>query len=482
MTYKGISVFEWDIDWMDPANGEWEFDLGELQLGFGRELLDIQQDHIVHGWQFTADFRDDDITDVNTFLDALQGRANPFWFPGPPGQFRVESGIDSFSFRVTEQGADDSWQLHPGLHVWITRSSDTPQAAEVTAVTDIGGGQESVTLADELDYVPDALTKIQPLYLVRLADDTETVEVMAERWQRRSFKVAELPHDYALLEPGVTQPSKPVFLYRFTAQYGSGDVVWRFTSHPTDVTLSDTTVWLAAPIQHNRLSKSTRLGGTVVISGDYDKVEPLRLCVPMRIIAPLKVEVLQSTTAFGAPTLKFVGAGRKPEVIGRKVTLSCSEWGDAMDVKIPTFFIQRDCPYTIYDTATCKADKASKQVSVSITAISGRVITMEGAGLAGLAINWFAGGWVEFGTGINTTKLFVMSSAAASGSVVTATVAEEPSFEVPIAATAVPGCTGERSTCVSKFNNLLNFGGAATPRTNLTLKAIRVNPTTGGKK
>lgn len=217
------------------------------------------------------------------------------------------------------------------------------------------------------------------------------------------------------------------------------------------------------------------------ITGDYDTIEPLRLCIPLRIYVPLKVEILKTDTDFGQPETLFNGTVRNPRLKGRRVTVSCVEWGDAIESKVPNFFIQRTCNYRVYDANTCRASQSSYQKSVSIVALSGRTATIQGAGLTGLAAGWFSEGWIETGTGLDRRVGFVTDSAAASGNQIVLTLSNPLSIEIPASATAVPGCTGERSTCISKFNNLANFGGHETPRDNLTLAAIKVQ-TKGGKK
>ena len=75
MNLYGTSIFEWPIDWMEPANGSWSFNLDEFRIGFGPELTDIDQDHIIHGWEFSAYFQDDDIDSLETFLNSRSSQA-----------------------------------------------------------------------------------------------------------------------------------------------------------------------------------------------------------------------------------------------------------------------------------------------------------------------------------------------------------------------------------------------------------------------
>lgn len=666
MLVNGIPVFVWPINWSDPVNGSWNFNLLELLLGFGPELTDIQQDHIIHGWEFGVDLRESAIDDLTDFLNSLEGRARPFWLPGPAAQFKISDGAAANSFIISEQGAASSWQLHPGGYIWFTRGGDEPQVAKITSVVDNGDGTETVAFEQVLDtqnsssssvnsssstvasftsssssgdssasslnsssssessqssvnssssghsssssegnsssssgypestssssaFIPvDETWQVFPLFLVRLADDNEAIQILAERWQHRTFRVVELPSDYAVISQtgNATEPSAPVYLYRFTADLPDGAITWRFTSHPEDLSLDPlsvqsssssessvdglssssssshstspssnssssrssnssssssstaasvtsssshqgtssssslssssksqssssssssstsshsssssstnqqssssssndlTELWLAVGIEHAGLSRSTKLGGTVTITADYSSVEPLRLLVPMRLAVPLRVEILKTNRELDEPVSVFNGVVRSPELTGLKIKVDCSEWGESMEGQIPNFYIQRVCNYRVYDQFTCRADRASKQVAVTISAAAGRTLIITGA-LSSLAKDWFAQGTIELGAGLNRRVYFVMGNSAPFGNQMEVYISQPFDLETPVGATIIPGCDGLRSTCIAKFDNLVNFGGHATPRENLTLVAIKVDPATGGKK
>lgn len=202
----------------------------------------------------------------------------------------------------------------------------------------------------------------------------------------------------------------------------------------------------------------------------------------MRIAASVRVEILETNQELDEPTSLFHGVVQSPSLSGRKIQVTCNEWGEAMDQKVPNFFIQRVCNYRVYDVGTCRASKAAFQISVTLLGAAGRTIVAQGAGLVGKPQDWFAQGWIDIGTGLDRRVVFIMSSTAAFDDEVELSVSSILDLELPMSAILVPGCDGLRSTCISKFNNLLNFGGHATPKDNLTLIAIKVDATTGGKK
>jgi uncharacterized phage protein (TIGR02218 family) len=647
----GVPVFEWPIDWTDPINADWQFDLREARAGFGPEFYDPQQDHVVHGWEFTCDFRDEDVVEVELFLDRLQGRGRTFWLPGPSAKFRLtEAGptdsssssdsVDNSSsssaeatvLHVLEQGATAGWLLHPGAWLWFTKPGEDPQYAKIVSVSDNGDGTERVQLDRLLDEAPDTSWTCWPLALVRLADDVERADLLGERWVRRTFKVVEVPHAYAELEAGKDpEPRKDVHLYEFVAELSDGSETWRFTSHPTDFTTVDpetqsssssstsaqsassssskssasssssesggisssssstaqsltssstaqsvtssssssstaasvtssssssstssltvddsasrtsssstlgedltssssssspatsssgsatsassssssaslsssqsssssstsaesssssdaATLWVAVPIEHDRLTRGMQLGGTTNLTADYDAVEPLRLLLPLRLAGRLRCRIYQTNVRGDEVTLLFDGECRRPSLDGRRIKVQVVEWGDALDHELPGFFIQRNCNYRVYETSTCKARQVDFTEAVTVTAKSGRHVVVQGAGLAGKAADWYAMGWLQLGSGVYRETLFVVASSAAYGDQITLTTSQPFRGEVPATGSVVAGCDGTRTTCSTKFDNLDNFGGHATPRSNLTLQAIRSEVDAGGKK
>lgn len=542
MNHLGIPVFEFAINWVERVNRKWTLDTRESTLGFGPEILDPQMPHVVTAYDFELQVRNEEIPELDSFMDALKGRGGVFWLPGPAAAFKLSSGSLG-SFVVLEQGAEESWELNPNAYVIFQKHGETSHVSKIISVVDNGDDTETVTIQPAVEAV-DETWQMFPLVLVRMAEDTEKIDIRAERWQGRVIRVVELPNDYTLL-PTQRLVREPVFLYKFTAPLRDGDIIWRYTSHATDVTIendqlqssssssdsqsvssssssskssasfpgesslssssssssSDSRtsasslsssssssdeitedVWISAAIEHSGLKRSNKSGGTVTITGDYDTIEPLRLSLPARIPAQLKLEILQTDTSFREPRTIFNGIVKKPEDKGRKVKANCAEWGNVMENETPAFYLQPNCNYQVYETSTCRADLASKQVAVTIKAIRGRNITVSGNGVAGKALDWFSLGKLEFGTGLNRRVVNVLRSSAASGIESVLVVNEQLTEETPIAATLTPGCDGRRSTCIVKFNNLVNFGGHITPQDSLALSAIKQDIAPGGKK
>jgi uncharacterized phage protein (TIGR02218 family) len=218
------------------------------------------------------------------------------------------------------------------------------------------------------------------------------------------------------------------------------------------------------------------------LTADYDLVEPLRLQVPLRLSALLRVQVYKTNILLEETSLVFDGLVSSPSVEGRTITVKCQEWGQVMAGRLPQFYIQPNCNYRVFDARTCKLSTAAFQVSVTVTAKSGRSLTVSGAGLSGKPRDYFAQGWIEVGSGVDRQVLFILSNSDASGNKIVASTNATLNQAVPASATIVPGCDGLRRTCIQKFNNLNNFGGHITPKENLVLEAIKIESGAISKK
>ena len=126
---------------------------------------------------------------------------------------------------------------------------------------------------------------------------------------------------------------------------------------------------------------------------------------------------------------------------------------------------------------------SSSQVSVTLVSATGREIVVSGAGLTGLAANYFAEGWIQFGTGSTYEVRTILGSTAEAGGEITLTLNAPLSFAVPTdAGTLYPGCDGTDGACILKFDNFANGGGHRVPLRNLELKAMEIKAGSGGKK
>jgi Phage conserved hypothetical protein BR0599 len=483
MNYLDRPVFDFDIDWTRLPSARFEYDLRTLEIGFGPPEFAPLQEHVVHGFQFEALMEDPDaIAAVESFFDAVKGRLQGFWLPGPQEAFRIVAFVgitaETTEFDIAAQGFSGTFGDHPATHVYLTKPGQTPIAAEILAVADNADGTERVTV--EVSTLIDETWRAWPLHYVRQAQDNEQGRFEAEGVLVYSMRVVELPTEYALAETG----QRPVFLYHIWSDFNGTVQHWHFTSHPLDIEIA-AQEYVAKRITHSALSLSSKADREEVsIETLYEPDNPLSLLFPIKLSTPLWVEILEGNlSSESAPTPIFRGLALAASVQGRKETVRCASAMDSMRANVPGIMLQPRCNYRLYEPNTCRVDPDLHKFAVSLVSATGRNVVLSGAGLAGLPAHYFAEGWVQFGTGSTYEVRTILGSTAEAGGEVTLTLNAALSFAAATdAGTLYPGCDGTDGTCLLKFSNFANWGGHRIPLRNLALKAMEIKSGGGGKK
>lgn len=134
---------------------------------------------------------------------------------------------------------------------------------------------------------------------------------------------------------------------------------------------------------------------------------------------------------------------------GNEITMECESIFSSMARAGLRSRFELTCRHSLY-SAECTLSRSSYAIAGTVVALSGNVLTIAAA--AGYPDGYFVGGMIENGSG---DFRFITSHV---GSLVTIS---RP-FNVAVGSTDVtlyPGCDKAVSTCITKFNNLLNFGG-----------------------
>ena len=151
MNYLDRPVFEFAIDWTRLPTARFEYDLRELEIGFGPVEFAPLQEHVVQGFQFEVLAQSpEEIAAVEAFFDGVKGRLQGFWLPGPQEAFRIVAFVgvtaETTEFDIEGQRLTQSWQDHPASHLWFTKGGAEAIAAQIVAVADNGNGTERVTV------------------------------------------------------------------------------------------------------------------------------------------------------------------------------------------------------------------------------------------------------------------------------------------------------------------------------------------------
>lgn len=480
-TYLSRPIFTTSINWTDGASQRLSYDLRELSIGFGAEVFAPLQSHVVHGFEFSVQLNTEaEILELENFFAALHGRLHGFWLPAPTEAVDIVSGISATQFDIAGQGFADTWDEHPAVHLWFTTVAGVSAAAKILSVADNGNGTERVTLESALPFTPDETTMVSRLHYVRLTDDEENADFLAEWFEQRSLQVLELPTEYAEAETG----EQPVYLYHIWIETSPAQH-WYYTSFASDI-ISNGDTYLAKPITHGSVQANIE-GSAEKFSIDavHEADHPLLFGFPFPPPRPIHLQVSEAT--YAAPddaTILFTGQVEKVTRSGKKIKARCVSILDLDTQRLPDALIGPRCAYQVYDV-NCGVSKTFKQRAATISSIiSERVILVtHPTNFNSVDANHYVFGWIETGMGDELEIRSILADIATSATQRTLTLDLPLQFaEVSDAITLIPGCDGKWTTCKTKFGNDNFMGQPFVPAKNPTLAAVEQPVSQGGKK
>lgn len=470
MTYLSRQVFEFEVDWGQTPRAGISYDLREMANPFGVLAYAPTQRHVVTAWDLTLRLEGSaQLLAWDTFEAATQGRLVGFWFPTTSqialvadqslGGFGVG---DEYKILVEDAGLVDLWNTYPELHIWLSASGQTSIAAEVTGVTAGPTGYEVLTLSIPRPDIDPGWMLTRLLY-ARFASDENEREIERPDLVTLQIRVVELPTEYASLETGRTK----VWFYRFfhggpgTAVDAASD--WFYTSFPADIASTyggaiASQVHTSKPVSHGQIVASIEeLGSTLDLSGVYEVGGPFERMFPRKTGLPLWLEVRWADYAApNATTLLYTGEAQRASAEGSKLRVGFNNAGFARR-RFPVLQRQSWCSYKFGDADTCKKSLTGLTKAVTVSAVSGRLVTITGSGLLTTAAA-YADGLVDIGTGRAREIISVRTSADAGGGAVTLTLAREPRFAAAATGNLTPGCRKSAADCEA-YGNYVNFPG-----------------------
>lgn len=252
---------------------------------------------------------------------------------------------------------------------------------------------------------------------------------------------------YDVFEASV-ESGQPIELYIFTI----GATVHRYTSAEDTITYSANT-YLPRNIDRTSPTLASGKGGRQQLEITLPKDDVIaQRYIGIVPAARVEIEVLRfhrddSPNGYSLWKGRIVSAKFEQQTTVCRLFSVSSE--SALARPIPGRKYQGLCNHTLYDSG-CKVTKASYKYTGTVSAESGRTITVAGLAAAKGA-GWAKGGTIEVGS----EKRLVSSQ---SGDVLTLQIAF-PSTLVSSSVDVYAGCDHTLTTCNGKFSNAINFGG-----------------------
>lgn len=256
------------------------------------------------------------------------------------------------------------------------------------------------------------------------------------------------------------------YLYRLTYEGQSQELTdWEEPIMAAGVT------WQPARIEHGRIRQSLKpQHEECEIDAYIDDVPLIAPLIRLELESSATVEIFELLFPDGAPQMLFTGTVQKARAKGRKVTLRVAAFGGALERRVPRFQWAVNCNHTLFSHG-CVRRRPTEMEKEGFRAVGYFEAQWPDPKLLlkdivypsspAPADHYYVGGWVETGSGANRQVREILGSWHVSGvlhlllarPIRTDQITAGQSFHV------YPGCDGQRSTCVSKFGNLENFGG-----------------------
>lgn len=488
MNYLTRPVFLFQADWSNAIARSLQYDLRAGDIGFGAEYFLPTADWTVNSWEFSLALTvDTDIAAYDAFTAALTGPLNGFWLPVPIAACKIVSGTSTSVFVIEGQSLANYWNARPDVYLFFTFPSGTQACAKIQSVV-AAGANETVTLTAALPEIPVAGMTVNRLHYVRLAQDEEAGEFIAESFQQRQVKVIELPEEYAAAQQGLN----PIYLFHFWAN-APAQQDWWYTSFAAPVVSQDT-LYANWPMDfENLVQTADGSADDLKISAKPDATSPLALFFPVAFSGTMFVSVC--VVDYATPdtqTLLFSGRVVNVENDGMKDVATCESRLGYLRRKLPRMCKAQTCQNVLYDVNTCKAGRAYFETTVNIASITAVwppqvVVTFLLPDFAAKfqAANYLAQGIFESGEGESYEARTILASSWNAGAGQLTLTLAVPLVITQAGANAqiVAGCDHTATTCKTKFNNFANFVGFETvPDRNPVIKAVNANSVSQGGK
>jgi uncharacterized phage protein (TIGR02218 family) len=324
-------------------------------------------------------------------------------------------------------------------------------------------------------------TKISNLLMVRFAEAKLSWTYRTDAQAECKLKFIEQPDEY--IAPQADLPEK-AFCYLFTEQMPT-PLLSRFTSYEDNVVI-DGDVFTPAPFSHGAIVKGIKLDEEKIEISSFDfslTSNPLRKLLEFSLEGILNLRVLEVNLSnpSAPPDVIFDGdaAGLDPK--GKEWKATFRAFGQFFQRQFSRFYFQKICNVPVY-SRKCGVVKANFLTASTLAAIATDGTYVEIANPAKPAA-YFNLGHFETGAGVNYESRTIKSTTVSGPRL-------RLYFSKPLrkavlnqAVNLYPGCDGSIDTCITRFNNQVNFRGFPyIPVKNPSANIGETHAQSGGKK
>ena len=410
--------------------------------------------------------------------------------------------------------SDPTRETQPGdPYIALVDAANNVTPYQLASTTDLSNETDLNTTVTVAAFAA-LTTLVSHLLLARFADPTLEWSYTTPYLSTARIRFVELPHEYAgtyltsvliteagdtlITEAGdtfVTEPTsapppilpQPAYLFIFTE---AGITTTRFTSYENTIVVPSGVyagTYTPAPFSFDKVKVGLKL--------DQEKLDiksfkftgnPLNKMWPFALDGILTLEIVEVdavTPSSGTAISRFYGDVWS---IDSDYNATAIPFGNLFDRQFPRFLISVSDNYTQFSPPTHLSETgfAITGTLPSVIDTTSQTILVTSATGYAKETSYFAGGWLETGSGANLEKRSILESAAVPPNLVRLSI-DRPLIKATGSQsfTMYPGYDASIDQCASRFSNRINFGGHAyVPNINPTVKAMKPKQTKGGKK
>ena len=426
---------------------------------------------------------------IKFFAD--HGAGKPFWAPTWHSAAVMTADLGAGGTALSVQSAVG---IQAGDYLAFVQGTGIQATARTSTVVGT-----TINLATAPGAFAAAETVVATLVLARLDKPRLGLEFIMGSVAQGAVSVVELPPEYApaadeTLGTTIGLLTARGYVYDLTQTINGTTTTTRLTSYEADLTVGANT-YTARRIDHGTVRQSLFLDrDEIEVRSEIVAGDPLVRLATAQAEAPVRLTISSvdvSGAAGSNATVLFTGDIIGVGVKGSRLTAKAVSAGTVFDRAYPRFRMQVGCNHALFSTG-CGLSKANWEFTGSVLnpGTIGFPFTFDLFNIARtigtlptITAGWFAGGWAEFGTGVNLSRRAIIDNTALISGTLTITLARDPNpFPTPFSSLKLyPGCDGSKATCTAKFSNFVNFGGHPfLPPTNPSL--IKVSQNLGGGK
>lgn len=240
---------------------------------------------------------------------------------------------------------------------------------------------------------------------------------------------------------------QPVTLYQFTR--GEDEKVWCFCDADQDIVVNNEK-WLATAISDS--GRRTGENINIVLPSNNPVALLYRGMPPSQTVKVMIMRLHYQEQELRVVWIGTIIEAKRPDV--HKTELVSAGLSSTMQNAGLRLTWGRNCPYTLYDY-DCRVNPKNFAVAgLVIKALNGTTITVDVP--ENLPEGWFNAGFIEWtdSDGVREVRAVTVHK----NNQITL-MGGTQKLSVGTTINVYPGCDGRATTCLNKFNNMLNFGG-----------------------